>query len=256
MVCVVISYHYLISTTLKQRWEGAWGSATLNLVQPNKKPRCVWFLARCEPLSNNYQKYRAPLPQSPPSRGPMMSQPRRPWEGGPPPAGSSAPERTAHVTWGANTAHSSSTGLSHTPYPRLARRFGRLYNTASRLTAARGAWSRHRSPNRSHAHGARLLARHVEVRADVLQRKHLHVCMHMSCACACACACVCACACAAARACTEHVHVHVHVHVHALYKCMYPGHVDREGEDEHRPAHADMHMPCACAVYMHVPRAR
>ena len=30
MVCVVISYHYLTSTTLKQRWEGAWGSVTLN----------------------------------------------------------------------------------------------------------------------------------------------------------------------------------------------------------------------------------
>ena len=40
MVCVVISYHYLTSTTLKQRWEGAWGSATLNLVQWHKKPRC------------------------------------------------------------------------------------------------------------------------------------------------------------------------------------------------------------------------
>ena len=40
MVCVVISYHYLTSTTLKRRWEWAWGSATLNLVQPNKKPRC------------------------------------------------------------------------------------------------------------------------------------------------------------------------------------------------------------------------
>ena len=40
-VCVVISYHYLTSTTLKRRWEGAWGSATLNLVQPNKKPRCA-----------------------------------------------------------------------------------------------------------------------------------------------------------------------------------------------------------------------
>ena len=40
MVCVVISYHYLTSTTLKRRWEWAWGSATLNLVQPRKKPRC------------------------------------------------------------------------------------------------------------------------------------------------------------------------------------------------------------------------
>ena len=40
MVCVVISYHYLTSTTLKQRWEGAWGSATLKPFQPSKKPRC------------------------------------------------------------------------------------------------------------------------------------------------------------------------------------------------------------------------
>ena len=40
-MCVVISYHDLTSTTLKRRWEGAWGSATLNLVQPNKKPRCA-----------------------------------------------------------------------------------------------------------------------------------------------------------------------------------------------------------------------
>ena len=40
MVCVVISYHYLTSTTLKRRWEGAWGSATLKPFQPRKKPRC------------------------------------------------------------------------------------------------------------------------------------------------------------------------------------------------------------------------
>ena len=47
MVCVVISYHYLTSTTLKRRWGGAWGSATLNLVQPRKKPRCVPHIKVC-----------------------------------------------------------------------------------------------------------------------------------------------------------------------------------------------------------------
>ena len=40
MVCVVISYHYLTSTTLKRRWEGAWGSATLKGPERHKKLRC------------------------------------------------------------------------------------------------------------------------------------------------------------------------------------------------------------------------
>ena len=40
MVRVVISYHYLTSTTLKRGWEGAWGSTTLKPLQPRKKPRC------------------------------------------------------------------------------------------------------------------------------------------------------------------------------------------------------------------------